>query len=137
MAAPSETGWSERDPQRVGGFTRAPGNPRGKGRESLVASPERCYCRRPMLDTAARLSPDSRTLAVAGVPARRFRAAKFLGIALRLLAVFALISGTRSLLADQYEVPTGSMSPTIAPGDRIVVDKTAYGIRVPFTDLWV
>jgi signal peptidase I len=37
--------------------------------------------------------------------------------------------------ADQYQVPTGSMEPTIHVGDRIFVDKTAYQIKVPFTDV--
>ena len=41
----------------------------------------------------------------------------------------------RSALADWNVVPTGSMQPTIQIGDRIVVDKAAYDIRVPFTHL--
>jgi signal peptidase I len=41
----------------------------------------------------------------------------------------------RSALADWNVVPTGSMQPTIQIGDRIVVDKTAYDIRVPFTHI--
>jgi signal peptidase I len=40
----------------------------------------------------------------------------------------------RSSLADHYTVPTGSMEYTMMPGDRIVVDKLAYGLRIPFTD---
>lgn len=39
----------------------------------------------------------------------------------------------RSSVAAPYTVPTGSMEPTIRPGDRILVNKTAYGIRMPFT----
>lgn len=39
----------------------------------------------------------------------------------------------RSALADWNVVPTGSMQPTIQIGDRIVVDKAAYDIRLPFT----
>ena len=41
----------------------------------------------------------------------------------------------RSALADWNDVPTGSMQPTIQIGDRIVVDKAAYDIRVPFTHI--
>lgn len=41
----------------------------------------------------------------------------------------------RSALADWNVVPTGSMQPTIQIGDRILVDKAAYDIRVPFTHL--
>ncbi len=39
----------------------------------------------------------------------------------------------RSAVADWNVVPTGSMQPTIQIGDRIVVDKLAYDLRVPFT----
>jgi signal peptidase I len=39
----------------------------------------------------------------------------------------------RSSFADHYIVPSGSMERTLFPGDRVVVDKEAYGLRVPFT----
>jgi len=39
----------------------------------------------------------------------------------------------RSACADWMTVPTGSMNPTIIEGDRILVDKHAYGWRIPFT----
>lgn len=39
----------------------------------------------------------------------------------------------RSAIADWNHVPTGSMIPSILEGDRIVVDKLAYDLRVPFT----
>jgi len=39
----------------------------------------------------------------------------------------------RSAVADWNVVPTGSMQPTIRIGDRIVVDKMAYDVRIPFT----
>jgi signal peptidase I len=39
----------------------------------------------------------------------------------------------RSAVADWYTVPTGSMQPTIQEGDRIVVNKMAYDLRLPFT----
>jgi signal peptidase I len=48
-----------------------------------------------------------------------------------LLLVFAF----RWSFADQYQVPTGSMEPTIHVGDRILVNKLAYNLKVPFTDL--
>jgi signal peptidase I len=41
----------------------------------------------------------------------------------------------RSALADWNTVPTGSMQPTIHIGDRIVVDRMAYDLRVPFTHI--
>jgi signal peptidase I len=41
----------------------------------------------------------------------------------------------RSAVADWMVVPSGSMNPTIVEGDRILVDKAAYGWRIPFTTL--
>ena len=41
----------------------------------------------------------------------------------------------RSAVADWNEVPTGSMKPTIVEGDRILVNKLAYDLRVPFTHI--
>ena len=55
---------------------------------------------------------------------------------LALVPVFALLSlvpAFRAAVFDWNDVPTSSMVPSILPGDRIVVDKTAYGLRVPFT----
>lgn len=49
-----------------------------------------------------------------------------------LLFIFALLAA-RSSFADHYVVPSGSMERTLFPGDRVVVDKRAYGLRVPFT----
>lgn len=40
----------------------------------------------------------------------------------------------RSVVADWNQVPSGSMKPGILDGDRIVVDKLAWDLRVPFTD---
>ena len=49
----------------------------------------------------------------------------------RQLAFIALLLFTgRSVLADWYQVPTGSMKPTILEGDRVFVLKCAYQIRV-------
>src|SRR5258706_10461862 len=39
----------------------------------------------------------------------------------------------RSAVADWNTVPTGSMKPTILEGDRILVNKLAYDVRVPLT----
>ena len=39
----------------------------------------------------------------------------------------------RSSLADWNVVPSGSMQPTILVGDRVLVNKLAYDLKVPFT----
>ena len=43
-----------------------------------------------------------------------------------------LMSIFRSAVADYNSVPTGSMLPTIVPGDQITIDKLAYDVKVPF-----
>ncbi|MHC4695747.1 MAG: signal peptidase I [Planctomycetota bacterium] len=50
-----------------------------------------------------------------------------------LLVVLIVCGSFRSAIADWNDVPTGSMKPTIVEGDRIFVNKLAYGLRVPFT----
>jgi len=39
----------------------------------------------------------------------------------------------RSIIADWNHVPSGSMRPTLLVGDRVVVNKLAFDLRVPFT----
>lgn len=39
----------------------------------------------------------------------------------------------RSAVADWNQVPSASMFPSILVGDRIVIDKLAYDLRIPFT----
>lgn len=48
-----------------------------------------------------------------------------------LLILLLLIA--RSALADHYHVPSGSMENTLIPGDHVLVNKAAYGLRIPFT----
>jgi len=52
-----------------------------------------------------------------------------------LLLTIALLVVARSSFANHYVVPSGSMEPTLLPGDRVVVDMSAYGVRVPFTEV--
>jgi len=53
--------------------------------------------------------------------------------ALPLLVMLGLLAAARDTLANHYVVPSGSMQPTLQPGDRVVVDMRAYGLRLPFT----
>jgi signal peptidase I len=54
-----------------------------------------------------------------------------IGIMLLLLCSF------RSAIADYNVVPSGSMKPTIIEGDRIFVNKLAYDLKIPFTNVHV
>jgi signal peptidase I len=49
------------------------------------------------------------------------------------LLFLVLMLGFRSAWADWVMVPTGSMNPTILEGDRVLVDKHVFGLRIPFT----
>lgn len=49
----------------------------------------------------------------------------------------ALMLVFRSSLADWNHVPTGSMKPTILEGDRIVINKLAYDVHLPFSSISV
>ena len=50
-----------------------------------------------------------------------------------LIVVLVVVSTFRTAVADWHDVPTQSMEPTILVGDRIVVNKLAYDLKVPFT----
>ena len=52
----------------------------------------------------------------------------------RNFAIFAFcMLAFRSAWADWVHVPSGSMNPTILEGDRLLVDKHVFGVRVPWT----
>lgn len=68
----------------------------------------------------------------APVPRRSRLASAAVEVA-RIGAVGLMLLAARSSLADHYYVPSGSMEPTLAVGDRLVVNKLAYDLRVPFT----
>ncbi len=51
------------------------------------------------------------------------------------LTVILVVLTFRSAIADWYDVPTGSMQPTIYEGERVFCNKLAYNVKLPFTDL--
>ncbi|HXG50746.1 MAG TPA: signal peptidase I [candidate division Zixibacteria bacterium] len=57
--------------------------------------------------------------------------AEAIGMAL-LLALFI-----RTFIVQAFKIPSGSMIPTLLIGDHILVNKLAYGVRVPFLEQYV
>lgn len=49
------------------------------------------------------------------------------------VALLAVLLLFRATVADWNRIPSGSMLPSVLIGDRILVDKLAYHLRVPFT----
>jgi signal peptidase I len=50
--------------------------------------------------------------------------------------IFLLCFGTfRSAVADWNPIPSGSMRPTLLEGDVVLVDRLAYNLKVPLTDI--
>jgi len=75
----------------------------------------------------------SKSATVNEAEAKRGRGRDLLGVVVCVVVVLF----ARASLADHYVVPTGSMEPTVAVDDRVVVAKSAYGLRVPLTDFWL
>ncbi|MHC4947792.1 MAG: signal peptidase I [Planctomycetota bacterium] len=50
-----------------------------------------------------------------------------------LVVLVVVLVSFRSAVADWNDVPTQSMEPTVLVGDRILVNKLAYGLRIPLT----
>ena len=57
--------------------------------------------------------------------------AEIIVLALIIAAIF------KALIFQIYKIPSESMTPTLRPGDRILVCKCAYGIPVPFSDVCI
>src|SRR5439155_23127143 len=71
----------------------------------------------------------------AAEPVRPSRKARWIREGISIVGFALALFAARSVLADHYYVPTGSMIPSVEIGDRLIVNKLAYALRVPFSDL--
>jgi signal peptidase I len=63
------------------------------------------------------------------------RANRWISELIWLAAVLAAVTAARSSLADHYYIGSGSMEYSLMTNDRVVVDKTSYGFRIPLTTI--
>ena len=73
---------------------------------------------------------------IAGDHLERFEGpwySRWYGIAGLLILLIVAVEVIRGFLIEPFRIPASSMMPTLQIEDRIVVNKLAYGIRVPFT----
>jgi signal peptidase I len=92
----------------------------------------------PALDPADLLPADANAplsgAAAAAPPAVRWRRVRRIWRQVRAMAIIVLLlTSFRSAIADWNDVPSGSMEPSILPGDRIFVNKLAYDLKIPYT----
>ena len=50
------------------------------------------------------------------------------------LPALAIVIGTRTLVAEAFRIPSGSMEPTLLVGDWLFVNKLRFGPHIPLTD---
>jgi signal peptidase I len=60
----------------------------------------------------------------------------FIKDSLPLIYLIVALLALRWTIVEPYVVPTGSMEPTLKPGDRLYALKCAYDVRFPFTE-WI
>ena len=65
-------------------------------------------------------------------PPERRKSVRFWG---EILTVLFVIFMFRGFMFDWFRIPSGSMRPTLEVGDFVLVKKSAFGIRIPETDL--
>jgi signal peptidase I len=71
--------------------------------------------------------PDSPTIAEGGAP-RKSATREYTEAFLVALALAIVL---RTFFVQAYKIPSGSMEPTLQVGDHIIVNKLAYGFRLP------
>lgn len=52
-----------------------------------------------------------------------------------LVVTLVVVILIRTLVAEPYKIPSGSMLPTLNVGDHVVVNRFVYGVRIPFINV--
>lgn len=76
----------------------------------------------------------ARTAAPSKSDSQRSLVLRARAIIMSVLPALAIFLGTRQLLAEAYQIPSGSMEPTLLVGDWLFVNKLRLGPHVPFTN---
>jgi signal peptidase I len=63
--------------------------------------------------------------------------AKYIKEAKAIFFIIAFVLVFRSIAFEPFRIPSGSMIPTLMIGDFILVNKMAYGLKIPFSDMAV
>lgn len=66
-------------------------------------------------------------------PPKKWIIENIISLATSLLIVFMI----RSSIVEAFKIPSGSMLPTLHIGDHIFVNKFQYGLKLPFSDLFL
>lgn len=53
------------------------------------------------------------------------------------VSVFMFVISLRASVFDYHKVPTNSMEPTINAGGAVFINKLAYGLRLPFSEVYL
>ena len=84
---------------------------------------------------ASTSAPESAPVPAGVTDKKATRAQWWVSELVSLAIVLAAVTAARSSLADHYYVPSGSMQYTLMDHDRVVVNKMAYGFRIPLTKI--
>jgi signal peptidase I len=86
------------------------------------------------LDRLFFAKPRAARAAQAGTPPERVREPLAVEYARSFFPVIVLVLVIRSFLFEPFRIPSDSMMPTLLDGDFIIVNKFAYGLRLPVVD---